>query len=242
MKELEVNWITNGGEFETTLNLSPTVEPWDEFHTNLYVLNFNLEKNIQNDSVQFGLREITHNDKDLLIKTGPVNLRLTHDGGEFPLTGYPAMDVESWKKIIQTCKNYGLNGMRFHSWCPPEAAFEAADELGFYLAPECGLWADFGSPQMKQWLNDETARILKTYGNHPSFILLSPSNEPAKLFALHAAMGGGKLCERSATTLFRWNRLERSVASQWRRAIRHARPFRRRTITKFVRLVRARLS
>jgi beta-galactosidase len=123
-------------------------------------------------------REITHNDKDLLINGRPVNLRLTHDGGEFPLTGYPAMDVASWKKIIQTCKDYGLNGMRFHSWCPPEAAFEAADELGFYLQPECGLWADFGSPQMKQWLNDETARLLAAYGNHPSFILLSPSNEP----------------------------------------------------------------
>ena len=126
----------------------------------------------------FGLREITHNDKDLLINGRPVNLRLTHDGGEFPLTGYPAMDVASWKKIIQTCKDYGLNGMRFHSWCPPEAAFEAADELGFYLQPECGLWADFGSAQMKQWLNDETARLLAAYGNHPSFILLSPSNEP----------------------------------------------------------------
>ena len=126
----------------------------------------------------FGLREITHNDKDLLINGRPVNLRLTHFGGDFPLTGYPAMDVASWKKIIQTCKDYGLNGMRFHSWCPPEAAFEAADELGFYLQPECGLWADFGSPQMQQWLNDETARLLAAYGNHPSFILLSPSNEP----------------------------------------------------------------
>jgi hypothetical protein len=176
-KDIEVNWSTNGGEFETALNLI-AVEPWDEFHTNLYALHFNLENHSQNDSVQFGLREITHNDKDLLINGRPVNLRLTHDGGEFPLTGYPAMDVASWKKIIQTCKDYGLNGIRFHSWCPPEAAFEAADEMGFYLQPECGLWADFGSPEMKQWLNDETARILAAYGNHPSFILLSPSNEP----------------------------------------------------------------
>ncbi len=68
--------------------------------------------------------------------------------------------------------------MRFHSWCPPEAAFEAADELGFYLQPECGLWADFDSPVTRQFLEDETARILAAYGNHPSFILLSPSNEP----------------------------------------------------------------
>jgi len=71
-----------------------------------------------------------------------------------------------------------LNGMRFHSWCPPEAAFEAADELGFYLQPECGLWADFGNAPTRDFLEAETARILKAYGNHPSFVLLSPSNEP----------------------------------------------------------------
>ncbi len=128
--------------------------------------------------VSFGLREIAARDKDILINGRPVNLRMTHFGGDFPLTGYPAMDVASWRKIIQTCQDYGLNGMRFHSWCPPEAAFEAADELGFYLQPECGLWADFGAAQMRQWLDQETGRLLVAYGNHPSFILLSPSNEP----------------------------------------------------------------
>jgi hypothetical protein len=169
---------------EAEINLGDRAKLWDEFSTALYRLRievaggtdkFNFDEDTTNT---FGLREITHNDKDLLINGRPVNLRLTHDGGEFPLTGYPAMDVASWEKIIQTCKDYGLNGMRFHSWCPPEAAFEAADELGFYLQPECGLWADFGNPQMKQWLNSETEKILAAYGNHPSFILLSPSNEP----------------------------------------------------------------
>ena len=57
--------------------------------------------------VTFGLREITANDKDLLINGRPVNLRTTHSGGDFPLTGYPAMDVASWKKIFKTCKDYG---------------------------------------------------------------------------------------------------------------------------------------
>jgi hypothetical protein len=183
MTPKNVTWDTN----ETLLSLEVPLTnyptkwlEWNEFHPNLRLLYLELNGKSIDDSrnTVFGFREISHNDKDLLINGRPVNLRLTHDGGEFPLTGYPAMDVASWKKIVQTCKDYGLNGIRFHSWCPPEAAFEAADELGFYLQPECGLWADFGSPQMKQWLNDETARILKAYGNHPSFILLSPSNEP----------------------------------------------------------------
>jgi hypothetical protein len=178
---LLADWTTNGGSCE--ISLSYVDETWDEFHPKLQdltlsLMNLQTGQVIDTRTINFGLRTITHNDKELLINGRPVNLRLTHDGGEFPLTGYPAMDVASWKKIIQTCKDYGLNGMRFHSWCPPEAAFEAADELGFYLQPECGLWADFGSPQMKQWLNDETARLLAAYGNHPSFILLSPSNEP----------------------------------------------------------------
>jgi beta-galactosidase len=176
-----ISWTTNGGE--TELKLSYRDKRWDEFNPKIHDLTVTLmnpESNLLMDTrkVTFGLREITARDKDLLINGRPVNLRLTHFGGDFPLTGYPAMDVASWKNIFQTCQDYGLNGMRFHSWCPPEAAFQAADEMGFYLQPECGLWADFESPVTRQFLEDETARILAAYGNHPSFILLSPSNEP----------------------------------------------------------------
>jgi len=172
-----VTWAENGGAFQIDVPLISDAKSWDEFDPTIYRLAmwFNDHDTI---GTHFGLREIITHDKDILINGRPVNLRLTHFGGDFPLTGYPAMDVPSWKKIIQACKDYGFNGIRFHSWCPPEAAFTAADEMGFYLQPECGLWADFGSPVMKQWLEDETARLLAAYGNHPSFILLSPSNEP----------------------------------------------------------------
>ena len=40
------------------------------------------------------------------------------------------------------CREYGLNHMRFHSWCPPEAAFEAADRLGIYIQAEANIWVD----------------------------------------------------------------------------------------------------
>lgn len=175
-----VDWQTNGGKAEITVPLGDDAQMWDEFNPALqkFTVILDNEGAIDSFEVTFGLREITADDKDILINGRRVNLRMTHFGGDFPLTGYPATDVASWKKIIQVCKDYGLNGMRFHSWCPPEAAFMAADEMGFYLQPECGLWADFGSPVMRQWLNDETARLLASYGNHPSFILLSPSNEP----------------------------------------------------------------
>ncbi len=180
-----MSWEIPPGGLDIERKISRNIQPkmrWDEFSPMQFFVAARLgkphspEESFLSEPIPF--REITAHDKDILINGRPANLRLTHFGGDFPLTGYPAMDVASWKKIIQACKDYGLNGMRFHSWCPPEAAFVAADEMGFYLQPECGLWADFGNPLMRQWLDAETARLLAAYGNHPSFILLSPSNEP----------------------------------------------------------------
>ena len=128
----------------------------------------------------FGLREIKAEGKQIRLNGELFSLRATHDGGGFPLTGYPATDVATWKRIVSICKTWGLNGIRFHSWCPPEAAFTAGDELGFYFQPECGMWSSFDTEgKMLAVLNDETARLLKAYGNHPSFVLLNATNEPA---------------------------------------------------------------
>ena len=106
-------------------------------------------------------------------------LRGTINSGDFPLTGYPATDVHWWRQIIGLCQSWGLNHMRFHSWCPPEAAFIAADELGFYLQPEAGMWSEIGQgSQTERILYEETERVIRAYGNHPSFLLLSANNEP----------------------------------------------------------------
>ncbi len=177
-----VNWATDGGTAELEIPLGADAKTWDEFHPDLQHLTVTLKGGGSDDakSLTFGLREVTHDDRTLLVNGRAVNLRTTHSGGDFPLTGYPATDVASWKKIIRVCQDYGLNGIRFHSWCPPDAAFTAADEMGFYLQPECGMWSPFNPGSVyTRFLEDETARLLKAFGNHPSFILLSPSNEPA---------------------------------------------------------------
>lgn len=180
-KNVAVQWGNEGGRAQIEVPLAESAQPWDEFHPSLHRMQVLLTSAAGDDQreVVFGLREIRANDKDLQLNGRPINLRTTHFGGDFPLTGYPAMDVDSWKKIIRRCQEFGLNGMRFHSWCPPEAAFTAADELGFYLHPELGLWAPFnpGSVYTK-YMEEETPRLLRAYGNHPSFILLAPSNEP----------------------------------------------------------------
>jgi hypothetical protein len=176
-KVMDVSWTTNGGNFETELALDKDAGLWDEFTPTIYRLMVGFGTNSGNGR-HFGLRDFKAVGQDFEINGRKIYLRGTHFGGDFPLTGYPPTDVESWKKIIKTCKDWGLNHMRFHSWCPPEAAFEAADQLGFYLQVECGMWNDFSpGSAMEKMLYAETDRILRAYGNHPSFVLLSASNE-----------------------------------------------------------------
>ncbi len=174
-------WDANGGDATIDVPL-PNATPWSEFTPVLQHLTIKLSGPSADDyrDVTFGLREIKSEGKHILLNGELFNFRATHDGGGFPLTGYPATDVATWKHILGTCKAWGLNGMRFHSWCPPEAAFTAADELGFYFQPECGMWSAFDNEgKMLAVLNDETARLLKAYGNHPSLTFLNATNEPA---------------------------------------------------------------
>jgi hypothetical protein len=182
-KSAEVSWDASGGTGELVVPLEGKAQTWDEFHPALQHLTVVLEGDGAGDrrELTFGLREISHRERDFILNGRVLNLRLNHSGGDFPLTGYPATDVESWKKIIRTCQDFGMNGIRFHSWCPPEAAFTAADELGFYLQAECGLWAPFSPGSVyTEFMEKETERLLRHFGNHPSFILLSPSNEPGR--------------------------------------------------------------
>ena len=106
-----------------------------------------------------------------------VFLRGKHDGCVFPQTGHAPMDKTSWINYFQRCKEYGLNHVRFHSWCPPEAAFAAADELGIYLQPELPIWGTLEGEELLAFLRKEGLNILRTYGHHPSFALFSLGNE-----------------------------------------------------------------
>ena len=129
----------------------------------------------------FGLREIGAEGKQFVLNGRPAFFRGTLECCIFPLTGYPPTDVQSWKRIIRVCKAHGLNLIRFHSWCPPEAAFVAADELGFYFQVECAVWTNPGDDKaLGDWLYAESERIVRAYGNHPSFVLLTHGNEPQR--------------------------------------------------------------
>lgn len=175
--------ITN---LELCLPMGDSLLLWDEFSPALYRLTATLESfwGTDTEEVEFGMRDFAIRGRDFYINGRPVVLRGTVENCDFPLTGYAPMDREAWMQVFRKCREFGLNHMRFHSFCPPQAAFEAADRVGFYLQPEAGTWPNHGvrlgyNRPIDHYLAFEALRISATYGNHPSFCLFAVGNEPA---------------------------------------------------------------
>jgi len=178
--EVEKRFQQNDGLL--TLKLPEGIKTWDEFSPELYTLETSLflnGKKVQTQTNAIGFREISANGKSLSINGEPLFLRGTLECAIFPLTGHPPVTVQDWTKQLKSAKAYGLNHIRFHSWCPPKAAFEAADKLGMYLQVEAPNWnTTFGSDNASaEFIESEAARIIETYGNHPSFCFMSIGNE-----------------------------------------------------------------
>lgn len=170
-----------------TVPVTDKVQHWDEFHPVLYTLHVRLQTaaGIHEKELRFGMREITIRGNRFMLNGRPVFLRGTVNNCEFPLTGFPPMDVAGWERLYTIAKAHGLNHMRFHSWCPPEAAFIAADKTGFYLQPEGPGWVNHGTSlgdgkPVDQFMYDETNRMSRWYGNYASFVMEAVGgNEPA---------------------------------------------------------------
>ncbi len=164
--------------------LIPIANPklWDEFNPELYQLQVTLSGSGLKSApqqVNFGMRKFSAENGLLQLNGNRIFLRGTLECAIFPLTGHPPMDKNGWVKVFGTARSYGLNHLRFHSWCPPKAAFEVADSMGFYLQVENPLWiTNFGKEEkLGPFITEEAERILKEYGNHPSFAFWSMGNE-----------------------------------------------------------------
>lgn len=172
---------------EAVFPLSDNAPVWDEYHPVLCRLYFAPDSPYSLDDkteVCFGLTDFKADGLELKSHGRPVFLRGKHDGMIFPLTGAAPTTVEEWLKILQISKSYGINHYRFHTCCPPEAAFRAADLLGIYFEPELPFWGTLQAPdeegfneEEQNYLISEGRKILETFGNHPSFCMFSLGNE-----------------------------------------------------------------
>ncbi|OKP94893.1 discoidin domain-containing protein [Paenibacillus sp. P46E] len=175
--------------FRLDYELGADARLWDEFEPHVYELQFHTRINTGGEwlesetSYSFGLRSIRREGNQIQINGRNTFLRGTLECCIFPLTGHPPMDLAPWIRLFQTVKDYGLNHIRFHSWCPPEAAFEAADQIGIYVQAEGPVWMDTWNmpvgahPEHYTYLPQEARRIVTTYGSHPSFCIFSNGNE-----------------------------------------------------------------
>lgn len=158
-----------------------TIRSWSEFSPQLYSVTVKLKTacGTSVETMDFGMRKLSRDGQKLILNGAPLFLRGTLECCIFPLTGHPPMDRPGWEKVIRTAKAWGLNHLRFHSWCPPRAAFEVADREGFYLQVELPLWSlTLGKdPATTGFLQAEARRIIDEYGNHPSFCFMSMGNE-----------------------------------------------------------------
>ncbi len=156
-------------------------ELWDEFTPRLYevVAELRAGKAVAKKTATFGMRKLAHKDGLLQLNNRRLFLRGTLECCIFPLTGYPPTDHAGWAKVFTSARNYGLNHLRFHSWCPPKAAFEVADSMGFYLQVELPVWTlNIGKEQRTtDFLYAEAEAMMREYGNHPSFCFWSLGNE-----------------------------------------------------------------
>ena len=155
---------------------------WDEAHPEIHTISIDLDGDVYETT--FGLRDVRTLGRRLLINGRETFLRGKVDNLLYPKTGYTPTDVASWMTILGIAKEYGINHYRYHTACPPDAAFTAADLLGVYMAPELPFWgtvAEEGEEgydeRERDLLFQEGFRILREYGHHPSFLWLSLGNE-----------------------------------------------------------------
>ena len=177
---------------EQRVTVTQPVQFWDEFHPVRYQLTARIESGQDTHELGtlFGFRSIQRQGRAIRMNGRRIFLRGTVDKAVYPTTGHPPMTVDEWLSTLATVKRFGFNHVRFHTWCPPEAAFEAADRLGLYLAPETPFWVDNWTVKtasypkllgydsgVVEFVRNEISRISAAYGNHPSFALFSIGNE-----------------------------------------------------------------
>ena len=181
-KSYSITLIPGENKIELDYDLGDKVQLWSEFEPVLYKLAVTLKGKGTLDAVtaDFGMRKFSTSGTQFTINGLKTFLRGKHDACVFPLTGYPPMDVESWRKVFRIAKSYNINFYRFHSWTPPEAAFQAADIEGIYLQPELSFWGSFSkdkNPDLNDYLLKQGENILDKYGNHASFVMFALGNE-----------------------------------------------------------------
>ncbi len=171
------------GEFLLTLPLGEDARLWSEWDPALYDIDISLKdddgRKLDSATRRSGLRKFVADGTHFTINGDLTFLRGKHDACVWPISAHVPMDIDTWRRYFSILKEYGINHVRFHSWCPPEACFAAADEAGVYLQPELTIWGAIEKNQtdLLEFLETDMEAILSQYAHHPSFVMFAIGNE-----------------------------------------------------------------
>ncbi len=182
--EFTVDFPAGGGSGSFTYPLGEDAALWSEYTPVVYRLELSIAGSSEKSVTTFGLRKFSTSETEFLINGTPTFLRGKHDGLIFPLTGAVPATVDEWLLVMKISKSYGINHYRFHTCCPPDAAFTAADYLGIYMEPQLPFWGTMTAPgdenhneEEQQYLITEGYRMMDAFGNHASYCMMSLGNE-----------------------------------------------------------------
>lgn len=181
----EKNFKLTGGEKEYEFQIPLTAfsrdwSEWDPAVDNIMIsLHSMMGDTTDSMMIKTGTREFKAKGTNMTVNGKLTFMRGRHDACVFPLTAHVPMDYETWREYFETIKKYGLNHVRFHSWCPPEECFNAADDAGIYLQPELPIWGEIDKDQkhLLEFLNEDMIGIMEEYSSHPSFTMFAIGNE-----------------------------------------------------------------
>ena len=182
-KSIQKKVLLHAGRNEvifTELPLRRDGRKWDEYEGNLYELTVKGD-HLETSSTRFGIRKFGDSEGAYLTCNGRrIFLRCETNVGLFPEMGHTPMSRSAWSEILKTYQSYGINCVRFHSWCPPEELFCAADEAGMLVQAELSNWdphTAFETEESFEYYKTELLAVLRTYASHPSFVMLTLGNE-----------------------------------------------------------------
>jgi hypothetical protein len=167
---------------------------WDEFEPNMYEVDVEMNASTgyrvyyDNTHTRFGMREFSIRGTQFAVNDKVMMLR--GDGWLYERLagrlGFSVHDIEYWRLIARTSREWGFNHLRFHTHCPPKAAFDAADEYGIYIQAELTLGRPTRIPRegekefdplLEPTIKEYGAKLVEYHYNHPSFMLLTMGNE-----------------------------------------------------------------
>ena len=146
-RQYPIRWDPQPTQLELEYPLGDDVRLWDEFEPHRYRLTVELAgaaaaaasgttSGSAVRSVDFGMRELGTQGTQFTLNGRKIFLRARWNAAS-SRKRLPAHRCASRGSASSDRPSHGLNNLRFHSWCPPEAAFAAADEVGFYFHVEC---------------------------------------------------------------------------------------------------------